>query len=114
MHAEDENRKLGIDLLQLLQEFQAVPASQGEVEDYQVPALLGYQAERFRGGAGLTETDGAGLLAQNILDAVPNHFVVVDDENVPHGSSGRETRMREVTAVPFPSAPWISIGPPTR
>src|SRR5882762_1167271 len=114
MHTEDENWKLGIDLLQLLQEFQAVPASQREVENYQVPVLLGYQAERFRGGAGLAKTDGTGLLAQNILDAVPNHFVIVDDENVPHGSGIWDTGMRRVTAVPFPSAPWISIVPPAR
>src|SRR5258706_8022226 len=101
MHAEDENRKLGIDLLQLLQEFQAVSAGQREVENYQVPILLSHQTERFRGGAGLAKTDGTGLLAQNILDAVPNHLVVVDDENVPHGSVGRYTGMRRVPAGPF-------------
>ena len=90
IRAQHQRGHRGIHALDLLEQRQAVPSLQVQVDERDVPPLLAGELQRLGGGACVAELRIAERLAEDLVEPAPDDRVIVDDQEARHGAAPAE------------------------
>src|SRR3984893_2794547 len=117
MHAQHENRHPWTQLFELAHQLQAASTHERNVDDGEIPGVIGGELQRLDGRRRFAEFVANALLTDDGLQPVAYDLMVVDQEHFAHGLASfgaARSGTRTVIVVPCPGTPMTSSVAPTR